>query len=73
MITTKKLKDLIISNPKIMMDNPVIKGTRVTVEIILRQLGGRGNINRYWLTIRNLLPGTFRQPSLFAADECTVG
>ena len=31
--------DRISSNPKIMMGKPVIKGTRITVEVILRWLG----------------------------------
>ncbi len=31
------MSDLIISNPKIMMGKPVIKGTRITVELILEK------------------------------------
>jgi uncharacterized protein (DUF433 family) len=30
--------NLIVSNPKIMMGKPVIKGTRITVELILEKL-----------------------------------
>ncbi len=30
--------DLIVSNPKVMMGKPVIKGTRITVELILEKL-----------------------------------
>ena len=30
--------ELVISNPKIMMGKPVIKGTRITVELILEKL-----------------------------------
>lgn len=30
--------DRIISNPKIMLGKPVIKGTRITVELILKKL-----------------------------------
>ena len=31
------LRDLIISDPKIMMGKPVVKGTRITVEMILEK------------------------------------
>ena len=31
-------KDIIISNPNIMMGKPVITGTRITVELILEKL-----------------------------------
>ena len=32
------MSKLIVSNPKIMMGKPVIKGTRITVELILEKL-----------------------------------
>jgi len=32
------LNDLITSDPKIMMGKPVVKGTRITVELILEKL-----------------------------------
>jgi uncharacterized protein (DUF433 family) len=32
------MNELIISNPKIMMGKPVVKGTRITVELILEKL-----------------------------------
>ena len=34
------IHDRIETNPKIMFGKPVIKGTRITVELILRKLGG---------------------------------
>ncbi|MEP6513828.1 MAG: DUF433 domain-containing protein [Parafilimonas sp.] len=41
----KPLKfDRISINPKVMMGKPCIKGTRITVELILEKLGGGGSI-----------------------------
>ena len=36
----------IISNPKIMMGKPVIKGTRITVELILEKLASGESIEQ---------------------------
>jgi uncharacterized protein (DUF433 family) len=33
-------EDLIVSNPNVMMGKPVVKGTRITVELILTKLAG---------------------------------
>ena len=33
-----KIQDYIESNPKVMLGKPVIKGTRITVELILEKL-----------------------------------
>jgi len=33
-------QDKITANPKIMLGKPVIKGTRITVELILRKIAG---------------------------------
>jgi len=33
-------KDKITSNPKIMLGKPVVKGTRITVELILKKIAG---------------------------------
>ena len=38
------LADRIQINPKIMMGKPVIKGTRITVELILRKLSEGGTV-----------------------------
>ncbi len=35
----------IAADPKIMMGKPCVKGTRVTVELILRKLGGRSFVD----------------------------
>jgi uncharacterized protein (DUF433 family) len=34
----KELKQLVVSNPKVMIGKPVIAGTRITVELILEKL-----------------------------------
>ncbi|GAB4192615.1 MAG: DUF433 domain-containing protein [Thermoflexibacter sp.] len=32
--------DIIVRNPEIMLGKPIIKGTRITVELIIRKLSG---------------------------------
>lgn len=38
----------IISNPEIMLGKPIIKGTRITVELILRKISEGMNINEFF-------------------------
>jgi uncharacterized protein (DUF433 family) len=39
-------KELITSDPKTMMDKPVIAGTRITVELILEKLAAGENVEQ---------------------------
>ena len=40
------IDDIIISNPKIMMGKPLIKGTRITVELVLEKLAAGESIDQ---------------------------
>lgn len=39
------MKNLIVSDPAVMMGKPVVAGTRITVELILEELGGGATID----------------------------
>jgi len=43
---TKEWRDFIKSDPRVMMGKPVIKGTRVTVELILEKLATRETVEQ---------------------------
>ena len=45
----------IAADPKIMFGKPVIRGTRVTVEIILRKLGAHSKLEAVSLALRTHL------------------
>ncbi len=55
-------------NPKIMMGKPVIRGTRIPVEIILRKLGEGASEADLLDAYPNLHPKDIRAAILFAAD-----
>jgi uncharacterized protein (DUF433 family) len=60
--------DRIVMDPKIMFGKPVIKGTRVTVEHILRKLGS-GMTEQAIITHHpHLTPEDIRAATAFAAD-----
>jgi len=60
----KKHTSNIICDPEVMMGKPVIKGTRITVEIIIRKLAGGFSENE----ILEMYPHLTRE-QLYAAFE----
>lgn len=63
----KEYKRIVI-NPDIMFGKPVIKGTRITVEQILRKLAGGMNINDIIADHPHLKPEDIFAAQEFAAD-----
>ena len=55
-------------NPKIMFGKPAIKGTRITVEQILRKLAGGMSIKEIMADHPHLVPDDIYAAVAFAAD-----
>lgn len=55
-------------NPKIMFGKPVIKGTRITVEHILRKLAGGMMVDEILSDHSHLTPDDVYAAAAFAAD-----
>lgn len=62
------LTDRIEINPKIMLGKPVIKGTRITVELIVRKLGEGAKISEVMEAYPKLDEEGIRAALLYAAD-----
>jgi uncharacterized protein (DUF433 family) len=60
--------DRIEMNPKIMMGKPVIRGTRIPVEIILRKLSEKASEADLLHAYPNLEPEDIQAAIRFAAD-----
>jgi uncharacterized protein (DUF433 family) len=60
--------DRISSNPNIMLGKPVVKGTRITVELILRKLGNGTSIEQLIEDHPNLIEEDIRAAQAYAAD-----
>lgn len=58
------ITDRIDVNPEIMMGKPVIRGTRVTVELILRKLGEGATESDLLDAYPQLKSKTFKPPSV---------
>ena len=59
---------LIESNPKVMMGKPVIKGTRITVELILEKLAAGETPEQLLAAHPRLNPTAISAALAFAAD-----
>ncbi len=56
------------ANPEVMFGKPVIRGTRITVEQILRELGEGATPDEVVAAHPRLAPEDVRAAQLFAAD-----
>jgi uncharacterized protein (DUF433 family) len=56
------------SNPKVMLGKPVVKGTRITVEHILRKLAGGMTVNEIIADHPHLTPDDVYAAVEYAAD-----
>ena len=59
---------LIISNPKVMMGKPVIRGTRITVELILEKFAAGQTEEQILLAHPHITREGIRAPLSFAAQ-----
>lgn len=59
--------DKIISNPKILGGKPCIKGTRISVEIILEWIASGASIKEISLTFPNLTEEAITQAIIYAS------
>jgi uncharacterized protein (DUF433 family) len=60
---------MIESDPTIMMGKPIVRGTRITVEHILRELAGGQTIREIVDSYPQLDHASIRAAILFAADS----
>ncbi len=60
--------DRIEINPEVMLGKPVVRGTRVTVESILRKLGGGVTVEEIIADHPHLCEDDIRAAQAFAAD-----
>ena len=56
-------------NPKVMMGKPVVRGTRITVELILRKLGEGASEADLLEDYPHLTPEDIRAAMRYAADS----
>jgi uncharacterized protein (DUF433 family) len=61
-------RELVLSNPNVMMGKPVIAGTRITVELILEKLAAGESIEQILEAHPRLNEDAIRAALAFAAD-----
>ena len=61
-------KNLIARNPQVMLGKPVIKGTRITVELIMRKLAGGYTIDDLISSYPHITKAQIFAALEFAAD-----
>jgi uncharacterized protein (DUF433 family) len=61
-------QDRVEINPKVMLGKPVIRGTRITVELILRKLGEGASYSELLQAYPNLTENDLQAAITFAAD-----
>jgi uncharacterized protein (DUF433 family) len=64
----ENLLNRIESNPQIMMGKPVIKGTRIPVDIILRKLGDKISVEEILRDYPRLTEEDIKAAVLYAAE-----
>ncbi|MGH8225053.1 MAG: DUF433 domain-containing protein [Gammaproteobacteria bacterium] len=62
------LHERVETNPEIMFGKPVIKGTRITVELVLRKLAMGMTAEQIIAEHPHLVPDDIRAAEAFAAD-----
>jgi len=65
---TRMQERLIISDPKVMMGKPVIRGTRITVEMILEKLSSGESVEQILEAHPRLTEESIRAALAFAAQ-----
>jgi uncharacterized protein (DUF433 family) len=64
-----ELAEKIESNPSIMLGKPVIKGTRITVELIVRKLGEGATVDDLLDAYPNLKRDDIQAALMYAAES----
>jgi len=64
----KKTKDRIVINPKIMVGKPIIRGTRIPVDAIIRRIADGLTIKEILMDYPNLTKGDVKAALEYALD-----